>query len=247
MEAPTRAVASFVTKLGFDQLPPALVTTIKKNMLDTIGCCIYGAGTSWSKIITRYVIEQQGRPDASLWFQDFVGPVNTVAMALGVMAHSFELDDYHSAAKLHPGAVVVPAAIPVAERINSNGKDLICAVLAGYEVMIRSCLAAGTLSTRKRGWHLTGVCGTFGAAAATGYLLSLDEDQMANALGLAGTQSAGLFALQLQRRGQQTLSSRPFRPKRRHGRRTRRPGINRPHGNIRVCGRRFLPDGLGCA
>ena len=146
------------------------------------------------KIITRYVTEQKGRPDASLWFQDFVGPVNTVAMALGVMAHSFELDDYHSGAKLHPGAVVVPAAIPVAEHRNANGRDLICAVLAGYEVMIRSCLAAGTLSTRKRGWHLTGLCGTFGAAAATGYLLGLDEEKTANALGLAGTQSAGLFA-----------------------------------------------------
>ena len=194
MASPTRSVASFLATLAFDQLSPTLVATVKKNMLDTIGCCIYGAGTPWSNIITRYVREQEGRPDASLWFQDFAGPVNTVAMALGVMAHSFELDDYHGGAKLHPGAVVVSAAIPVAERQNSSGQKLICAVLAGYEVMIRSCLAAGTLATRKRGWHLTGLCGTFGAAAATGCLLGLDEDQMANALGLAGTQSAGLFA-----------------------------------------------------
>jgi 2-methylcitrate dehydratase PrpD len=60
--------------------------------------------------------------------------------------------------------------------------------------MIRTSLAAGTLSMRRRGWHITGMCGTFGAAAAAGQLLGLDSDGMANALGLAGTQSAGLMA-----------------------------------------------------
>ena len=75
-----------------------------------------------------------------------------------------------------------------------QGRDVLRAVVAGYELMIRTSLAAGTLSMRRRGWHITGLCGTFGAAAAAGPLLGLDRLQMANALGLAGTQSAGLFA-----------------------------------------------------
>ncbi|HEY7489763.1 MAG TPA: MmgE/PrpD family protein [Candidatus Tectomicrobia bacterium] len=139
-------------------------------------------------------LEQGGRPEATLWLQGFRGPANTVALGLGVMMHSFELDDYHSGAKLHPGAVVIPAALAVAERQGASGRDVLRAIVAGYELRSRTSLAAGALSMRRRGWHITGLCGTFGAAAAAGHLLGLDSLQMANALGLAGTQSAGLFA-----------------------------------------------------
>ncbi len=91
------------------------------------------------------------------------------------MMHSFELDDYHSGAKLHPGAVVIPAALAVAERQGASGRDVLRAIVAGYELTIRTSLAAGTLSMRRRGWHITGLCGTFGAAAAAGQLLGLDS------------------------------------------------------------------------
>ena len=190
----TKAVAAFARQKKYDKLSQELIDKVKKHLLDTIGCCIHGSGTAWAKIVADYVICQGGRDEASLWLREFKGPANTVALALGVMAHSYELDDYHGGAKLHPGAVIIPAAIPVAEKLGSTGRDLICALIAGYEVMVRSSLAAGPLAARKRGWHLTGICGTLGAAAAVGCLMELDEKRMAHALGLAGTQSAGLFA-----------------------------------------------------
>src|SRR6185295_17578079 len=102
-------------------------------------------------------------------------------------------DDYHQA-KLHPGAVVIPAAIAVAEKLGSNGRELVTAIAAGYEVMIRSSLALNPSAARLRGWHLTGVCGPFGAAAACASLMKLNDEQTAWALGLAGTQGAGLWA-----------------------------------------------------
>src|SRR6185295_17161523 len=102
-------------------------------------------------------------------------------------------DDYHQA-KLHPGAVVIPAAIAMAEKTGASGERLVTAIAAGYEVMIRSSLALNPSAARLRGWHLTGVCGPFGAAAACASLLELDEEQTAWALGLAGTQGAGLWA-----------------------------------------------------
>jgi 2-methylcitrate dehydratase PrpD len=102
-------------------------------------------------------------------------------------AHAFELDDYHNA-KLHPGAVVIPAALAIAEEINASGEKLLLAIAAGYEVMIRSSLALEPSAARLRGWHLTGACGPFGAAAACAVLLGLDAERTAWALGLAGVQ-----------------------------------------------------------
>jgi 2-methylcitrate dehydratase PrpD len=194
MTAPTRTLADFASTLSYEAIPTAVCEATKQYLLDTIGCGMYGAQTPWAKIVNQLILEQGGRPEATLWLQGFRGPANMVALGLGVMMHSFELDDYHSGAKLHPGAVVIPAALAMAERQGASGCDLLRAIVAGYELMIRTSLAAGTLSMRRRGWHITGLCGTFGAAAAAGQLLGLDNLQMANALGLAGTQSAGLFA-----------------------------------------------------
>jgi 2-methylcitrate dehydratase PrpD len=109
------------------------------------------------------------------------------------MIHSFDYDDYHHA-KVHPGAVVIPAAVTIGERMGASGKATITAMVAGYETMVRVSLATGPNSSRSKGWHLTGTTGTFGAAAAAGSLLGLNQDEMASALGMAGTQSAGLWA-----------------------------------------------------
>jgi 2-methylcitrate dehydratase PrpD len=115
------------------------------------------------------------------------------ALVNGTAVHAFELDDYHNA-KLHPGAVVIPAALAVAEELEASGEDIVKAIAAGYEVMIRSSLALDPSAARLRGWHLTGVCGPFGAAAACAVLLGFDAERTAWALGLAGTQGGGLWA-----------------------------------------------------
>jgi len=115
------------------------------------------------------------------------------ALVNGTSVHAFELDDYHQA-KLHPGAVVIPAAVAMAEKLGASGEQLVTAIAAGYEVMIRTSLALNPSAARLRGWHLTGVCGPLGAAAACASLLKLNEEQTAWALGLAGTQGSGLWA-----------------------------------------------------
>jgi 2-methylcitrate dehydratase PrpD len=119
--------------------------------------------------------------------------VADAALVNGTSSHAFELDDYHNA-KLHAGAVVVPAAMAMAEKLNASGARLVTAIAAGYEVMIRSSLALNPSATRLRGWHITGVCGPFAAAAACASLLGFTTEQTAWALGLAGTQGAGTWA-----------------------------------------------------
>ena len=115
------------------------------------------------------------------------------ALVNGVAAHAFELDDYHPA-KIHPGAVVIPAALAVAEAYAVSSERLLGAIAVGYEAMIRTSLALDPVAARLQGWHLTGVTGPLGAAACVAVLLELDAQSTASALGLAGTQSSGLFA-----------------------------------------------------
>ncbi len=105
------------------------------------------------------------------------------ALVNGTSAHAFELDDYHNA-KLHPGAVVVSAALAMAEQTGANGKQLLTAIVTGYEVMIRTSLALNPSAARLRGWHRRASAPP-GAAAACAVLLGLDAEHTAWALGLA--------------------------------------------------------------
>lgn len=115
------------------------------------------------------------------------------ALVNGAAAHGFELDDFHNA-KVHLGAVVLPAALAVGEAVGATTAWIETAVAVGYEIIIRTSLSLGPARARMRGWHLTSVCGPLGAAAATAVLLRLDPQRTAWALGLAGTQACGLYA-----------------------------------------------------
>lgn len=190
---PTRSFARFAASLSHDSIPDATRQVVGDCVLDTIGCAIFGANQQSAKVVTSWVRSQGGTPDACLWTTEFRGPVANVVLATGTMAHSFDLDDYHTA-KVHPGAVIVPTVLALGEVLDSSGEDALVAIVAGYEVMIRASLAAGPAATRKAGWHLTGVFGTLGAAAAAARLMRLDAPVTASALGLAGTQSSGLWA-----------------------------------------------------
>ena len=193
MEGVTQVFAHFISNLKFEDLDLPLVNTIKKSLLDGIGCGLYGSVLSWCQIVNQFIKEERGKRESTLWLQRFKGPSTNVSLGLGTMIHSFDYDDYHQA-KVHPGAVVIPAAISIGERMGENGKAALTAMVAGYETMIRVSLATGPNASRLKGWHLTGTTGTFGAAAAAGNLLRLNQDKMASALGMAGTQSAGLWA-----------------------------------------------------
>ncbi len=111
-----------------------------------------------------------------------------------MMGHTLELDDVHTDSKTHIGTVVVPAAWAMAEYLNKTGEEFLLAVICGYETMARIGMAFDVSSHRNRGWHVTSTAGTFGAAAACARLMGLDEDRTVAALGLAGTQSFGVWA-----------------------------------------------------
>jgi 2-methylcitrate dehydratase PrpD len=194
VSAPTRELANWISSLTYDDLPARTREVIRIALLDTVGCGLYGYNTPWANMLLKWARAGGTAQDARVWGEARPSlRAADAALVNGTASHAFELDDYHNA-KLHPGAVVVPAALAIAEKVGSSGADLVTAIAAGYEVMIRSSLALNPSAARLRGWHLTGVCGPFGAAAACASLLKLNAEQTAWALGLAGTQGAGLWA-----------------------------------------------------
>ena len=192
---PTKTLARWVSGLKYSDLTPRTREVVRILLLDTLGCGVYGYATPWAKTLLEWA--RAGAPakgTATVWGETAPSlRVSDAALVNGTSVHAFELDDYHQA-KLHPGAVVIPAAVAMAEKLSASGEQLVTAIAAGYEVMIRTSLALNPSAARLRGWHLTGVCGPFGAAAACASLMGLNEEQTAWALGLAGTQGSGLWA-----------------------------------------------------
>lgn len=192
-----RRLAQYAVEFRLENAPPEVVKAAKFCVLDSVGAALGAVNhgeipricQGW-KVWTRSESPYQ----ASVWGQGFKLDVFQALLLNGIMGHDLELDDVHTASKSHIGAVVVETAWTLAEAMKANGKNFLEAVIVGYEIMSRVGMAMDVISNRKRGWHGTGIIGTFGAAAAAGHLLGLTEDQMVSALGMAGTQSSGLWA-----------------------------------------------------
>ena len=113
------------------------------------------------------------------------------ALANGAAAHALEMDDTHQGGSIHLGATVFSAALAAAETAGASGTATLRAAVAGYEVAARLARALDPAAHYRRGFHPTGTCGVFGAAAAVGALLGLDPSALTVALGIAGSQAAG--------------------------------------------------------
>lgn len=190
----TRSLAAFIAQLRSNQIPARVRTVLHHALIDAVGCGLYGLTLPWGRMISDFALEQGGPAEASLWGSGGkrVSAMNA-ALSSGTAIHGFDFDD-HARAKIHPGCVTVAAALALGQRERISGERLLTAIAAGYETMMRVSLAANPASSRMRGWHLTGTCGTFAAAASSAAILGLDTETTASALGLAGTQSAGLWA-----------------------------------------------------
>lgn len=192
--APTRELADWISSLRYEDIPPRTREVVRIAILDTLGCGVYGWCTPWAAMMLKWARSGGSGNEATVWGEHGrTMRVADAAMVNGGAAHAFELDDYHNA-KLHAGAVAVPAALAMAEKLGSDGRAVVTAIAAGYETMIRSSLASNPSATRLRGWHITGIYGPFAAAAACASLLKLNPEQTTWALGLAGTQGAGTWA-----------------------------------------------------
>ena len=161
-------------------------------LLDTLGVGIYGSSQPETEQLLQS-LRRFGTGKVSVWGRRETLDAESAALICGSLCHLRELDDVHYAI-LHTGCVCVPAAIATAELEHSSLGQLLRAIVNGVEVMSRISLGMDYMDHRERGWHGTATCGAFGAAAAAGYLLGLTEDQLADALGTAGSRTGGTWA-----------------------------------------------------
>ncbi len=190
----TQTLARYVTDLGYDALPPAVPERAKHLAIDLIGSVVRGGKEADSTPSLLAMLKRLGldTPGRSTVFGFAHGYTPAVAALLnGALGHSLDFDDTHADSSLHPSAPVVPAAFAAAELVGASGKDLLVAIVAGYEVCCRLGNALDPTAHYARGFHPTATAGTFGAAAAAGKLLGLDAPGIASAFGVAASQAAG--------------------------------------------------------
>jgi len=187
----TKQLADFAVKTTFKDLPDEIGEHAKLCVLDWLGAALAGCQSPVAKIATSIIKKIGGIEESTVIGTDIKTSCINAALTNGIIGHAVEMDDIHQEAIIHPAAPVLPAALAVAERNNLDGKDLLTAVVIGYEVEIR--IGSAINPSHYQFWHTTGTCGTFGAAATAGKLLGLDEKSMVYALGIAGTTAAGLI------------------------------------------------------
>jgi 2-methylcitrate dehydratase PrpD len=192
----TRILASFAAKLKFDDIPHDVVEHAKACILDSLGCNIYGASLPWTHLVADMVLEEGAKPQSTIFGMGRKTSPAGAVLVNSTACHAFELDDIHKLAMFHPGSIAVPVALALGEvRPGSTGRDMITALVAGYEVSLRVGVAA-TMALFFRGYHPQATLGTFTAGATAARMLNLDEEQTLHALGIAATQAAGLMAAQ---------------------------------------------------
>ncbi len=183
-------LARFLVALPQDaRLEPA-IDAAEVYLLDWLGSAVAGRRTEPGRILLEYGASQ---PDghASIVGEAWGRSDEVAALVNGGLSHIVEMDDVDRGSVLHPGAVVIPAALALAESRSKSGRALLTAIVAGYEIAVRVGEAVG--KKHYRYFHNTSTCGVFGAAAAAASILELDEESIVWAFGNAGTQASGLW------------------------------------------------------
>ena len=191
----TETLAQYWAVARYEDLPPESIRLAKRFLIDTLAAGIAGAHTEVAEIALRAAQTSLEGPAGSsvIWARSDTLPAPQAALINGTACHALELDDFGGCG--HSGAVVIPAVCALAGRGGVSGKDVLTAIIAGYDVAARVLEGAGGYRAHNdRGWHSSGTCGSFGAAAAAAKLLKLDAEQFADALGIAGTFTGGIWA-----------------------------------------------------
>jgi 2-methylcitrate dehydratase PrpD len=192
----TRDLARFAAGLRFEDIPAHVVEHAKLCILDGLGVALFGAGLLWTGHVRELARAEGATPVASFWGTPYRGSVAQAALVNGTAGHAFEMDDIHKESIVHPNSLACPVAFALAEATPGlSGRDVLTAIVAGYEVGTRVGNAA-TMALFLRGFHPQGTSGVFVAAATAGRILGLSAEQMQHALGIAGSMGAGLMAAQ---------------------------------------------------
>jgi len=192
----TRAIAQFISKLRYDDIPNEVIERIKLLILDSLGCALYGSALEWSRILRATLAGLDVTKACRVWGTPELLSAPHAALVNGTLIQSFELDDVHRQGVLHVGAVTLPPLLAVTElRPGLSGRDFLTSAVAGYEIgpRVGKCMGPQHIG---QGWHSGATVGVFSAVSGAAAALRLSSEQAVHALGIAGTQSSGLMAAQ---------------------------------------------------
>jgi 2-methylcitrate dehydratase PrpD len=191
----TQRLAAFAAAHRYQHLPPEATTVARETVLDMMGTMLLGAAPGYRGVwLAGDIAKHDGGPaECTVVGRDFKAPLLAAMLPNGIAGYSADAEGGW-AAGLHTAAVLVPAALTVAEYTHASGQELIAALALGYDVMCRVSRAADAHRPYVHSFHPSAVYGHFGAAAIAGHLFGLDERQFVNALGLAGMNATGMIA-----------------------------------------------------
>ena len=188
----TQRIGEYVTATDLEDFPPDAIEAAKAAIMDCLACMIAGSTEPLADILSRYVAAEASAPSASVVGRAFRTSAANAALVNGAMAHALDYDDITQITKTHPTAVLLPAALGVAEETGASGRDMLLGYMSGFEV---ACAVGEALSEAyydDLGWHPTGPLGAVGSAAAASRIMNLDPEHTAMAVSLAASQASGL-------------------------------------------------------
>lgn len=188
-----RKLARFAAGLRYEDLPPQVVDKARACILHCVGVGLAGHGSAAVRAARAAALaEERGQAEGASILVDGARatPYGAAFVNSALMHARLQEDAYHTGS--HPGVMIIPAALAAAEVRGKSGRDLITAVVAGYEV---EAAITGDFIPRsnEQGFRSSPIYGPFGAAVAAGRILGLDEEQLAHAIGYAATFAAGTF------------------------------------------------------
>ena len=184
--------ANFYASLGTKDIPEEVMEKARRVIMDFL--CETAAGYKEGEVASisiDYVRETGGKEEATVLCDGAMVPAPWAALAMGIMAHSIELDDGHRWGTSHPAVAVIPAVLAMAEKKKSSFTEILKGIVIGYDAMLRAARAINP-SHLRRGFHSTGTCGAIGAAAGCASIMGLTAEKFAYAMSMGGLQSAGL-------------------------------------------------------
>ena len=205
---PTDLLANYVHRLRFEDLPGEVVESAKLVLLDYLASAMagYKVNRIFNEALWSVVSDMGGKKESRVLFQGARLPAPHAALMNAAYGHGADLDDGNRTAQGHPGVGTIPAVLALAEAHGLSGRDVIVAIVAGYDIFVRMATALNP-SHLSRGFHTTGTIGTIAAAGAAAKALKLPLAGVRNALSLAALQAAGL--LEVAESGQM---AKPFHP-----------------------------------
>jgi 2-methylcitrate dehydratase PrpD len=188
----SRTLARFVGKLAYEDLPETVVEKTKELILDQLGCQLAGSTLPWTRPAYEYVADDKGgRQESTVINYGLRTSAQDAAFVNACFGHGTMGDDTDSVCHAHFGSIIIPAALALGEREGISGRELIKAVVVGYEVASR--IGAAAPLAESRGFHPGPIFGPFGVAACAGVILGFNENQILDAIGIAGSHASGLM------------------------------------------------------